>query len=57
MMGLDRAGLLLNFVGSVLIAFSINRLPSEAYQEVKGRKVQIAAVLHPARSSAGALPC
>ncbi len=31
-----------------LIAFAINKLPYEAYQEVKGRKVQIAAVRHPA---------
>ncbi len=49
---LNRLGLCFNFVGGVLIALSITRLPSEGYQKVPGwlgrrYKVQIAGIRHP----------
>lgn len=44
---LNRAGLLLGFIGSVLIAISFGRPPSEAYQVYKGRKLSLAAFSYP----------
>jgi hypothetical protein len=45
---LDRVGLLLCFLSSVLIALSIGQPPSEIYQsDERGRKIQIAAITHP----------
>jgi drug/metabolite transporter (DMT)-like permease len=45
---LNRVGLFASFVASVLIALSIDRLPSEAYQaDERGRKIQIAAIRRP----------
>jgi hypothetical protein len=45
---LDRVGLLLCSLSSVLIALSIGRPPSEIYQDdERGRKIQIAAITRP----------
>ena len=45
---LNRAGLILNFLGSVLVAFSIGANLADAHQlDEKGRKVQLASFLHP----------
>jgi hypothetical protein len=43
-----RPGIILNFVGTVLIAFSFGSNLGEAYQtDRKGRKVYLASFLHP----------
>lgn len=45
---LDRLGLLLCFLSSVLIALSVGRPPSEIYQlDERDRKIQIAAIVRP----------
>jgi hypothetical protein len=47
-MFLNRVGLLLNFVGSVLIALSVGKPPSEAYQtDNRGRKISFAVISRP----------
>jgi len=43
----NRLGLLLSFVGSLLIAISFGRPPSEFYQIHRGRKVSLAAFSYP----------
>ncbi len=44
---LNRVGLALSFLGSVLVAISFGKLPSSAYQDYKGRRVSLAAFSHP----------
>ncbi len=40
----NRVGLIVSFIGSIVIAWSVGRLPSEAYQiDDQGKKIQIAA--------------
>jgi len=40
----NRLGLIVSFIGSLVIAWSVGQLPSEAYQiDEQGRKIQIAA--------------
>ena len=43
----DRLGLILNFAGSIMIAFSFGRNLGEAHQIRKGRKIYLASFLHP----------
>ncbi len=46
---LNILGLVLNLIGTLLIAFSFGKPPSTAEQwDKKGRKVSLAAFLHPA---------
>ncbi len=40
-------GLLLNFVGTIMIAISVGRNPGDAYQNKKGRRTYLASVLRP----------
>lgn len=50
----DRVGLLLNFVGTVLLAFSFGRNLEGAYQrDTNGRKVELASFTHPRRFRVG----
>ncbi len=42
-----RLGLLLNVVGTVMIAFSVGKNPGDAHQIVKGREIYLASVLRP----------
>ena len=40
----NRVGLIVSFIGSIVIAWSVGQLPSEAYQtDDQGRKIQVAA--------------
>jgi hypothetical protein len=46
---LERVGLILNFVGTVMVAFAFGKTIEEAYQvNGKGVKVSLAAFRHPA---------
>ncbi len=49
MMGVwvNRLGLLLSFVGSLLMAISFGKPPGEIYQIHRGRKVSLAAFSYP----------
>jgi hypothetical protein len=44
---MDRLGLFMNLVGSILIAISFGRPPSEFYQILGGHKISMAAFLRP----------
>lgn len=45
---LTRLGLLLNVMGTIMIAFSFGRNPGEAHQaDDEGRRVYLASFLHP----------
>jgi hypothetical protein len=44
---LNRVGLSLSFLGSLLIAFSIGEPPSQVYQDYRGRRVSLAAFSRP----------
>jgi hypothetical protein len=45
---LTRLGLLLNIVGTIMIAYSFGKNPEDANQpDKKGRKVYLASYLHP----------
>jgi len=50
---MNRIGLIVGFIGTVVLALSVTKLPSEAYQEDdRGRRIQIAA-FRPARAWIG----
>ncbi len=40
------SGLILNFIGSLMIAFSVGVNPGEAYQEHKDKKIYLASILY-----------
>ncbi len=40
-------GLILNLVGTLMIAFSIRRNPEDANQNYRGRTIYLASILHP----------
>lgn len=42
---LNLAGLILSFVGTLLVTFSVIKNPGEAYQEVKGKKFYLASII------------
>ena len=42
-----RLGLLLNVVGTIMIALSVGKNPGDAHQIVKGREIYLASVLRP----------
>ena len=45
---LNQIGLILNFIGSILVAIAFGNPPSTAHQwDKKGRKINLAAFLHP----------
>ena len=50
---MDKIGLLLNFIGGLLIAFSVCKNPGEAYQEYKGKKLYLACISSPFKFWAG----
>ena len=52
-MSMNRIGLIFSFIGSAVLASSVKRLPSEAYQwDDRGRKIQVAG-FRPARAWIG----
>jgi hypothetical protein len=50
---MDKIGLILNFIGSLLMAFSVCKNPGEAYQQYKGKKLYLACVSSPTRFRIG----
>lgn len=49
-----RLGLVFNFIGAIIIAFSIGRLPEGGYQEdKKRRKIHLVAIVHPVAFAIG----
>jgi len=48
-----KLGPILNFAGTIMIAFSFEKNPGEAGQIVNGRRVYLASVLHPRMFRAG----
>ena len=50
---MDKIGLIFNFIGSLLMAFSVCKNPGEAYQEYKGKKLYLACVSSPVRFRIG----
>ena len=41
------SGLILNFIGSLMIAFSVGVNPGGAYQEPKDKKIYLASIVRP----------
>ena len=42
-----KSGLIFNFIGALMVAFSICANPGEAYQDYKGRRAYLASILRP----------
>jgi hypothetical protein len=45
---LSRIGIILNFSGTIMVAFSVGKNPEDAYSEdKKGRPIYLASILYP----------